>query len=200
MADAAEWRHPWRDGPLRRPVDVVEGWLLLVLGTALWAGALLVGALAGWIAYGQGVEQADQQRASRQPVQAEVVRDVSGGPGHWADGDGRVQKMRAEVRWTGTDGRPATGVTLVPADAGRGDRLEVWLDAYGRPTQPPMSPSDVWLGAVMAGTTVGLLGAGAAAGARVVVRRVAERRRMAQWEDEWERVEPEWRRRGAWGP
>ncbi|WP_149181937.1 hypothetical protein [Streptomyces sp. TRM49041] len=196
-ARAPVWRRRWREHPLRRPVDVAEAWLLLVLGAVLWSGALLAGVAAGGWAYGRTAAAAAEQAATRHQVTAEIVQDVSGAGPATTDGRTQAQKVRADVRWTGPDGRVGTGVASVPADAARGDRTAVWLDADGRVTEPPMSGGDVWSGAVVVGATVTALGVSAAAVAGAAVRGAARRYRAAEWEHEWRRVEPQWTRRGV---
>lgn len=190
------WRRRWREHPLRRPVDVAEAWLLLVLRGVLWTGALLAGVLAGAWAYGHAEGAAAEQAVSRHQVNAVIVEDVPDDR-PWADGRGHAPKIRVDVRWTAQDGRVGTGVAAVPANVERGDRTTVWVDAHGRITEPPMSRADVWTGALAVGATVLIVAGGGAASAGLAVHGAAARRREAQWEDEWRRVEPEWTGRDA---
>lgn len=183
----------WREHPLRRRVDVLEARLLLLIGSAVLVGAPAVGTAAGWYAYDHDRAAAAVQEASRRPVRAEVLEDAPAS----ADETGRLARVPVQVRWTTTDGHYATGAVPVPPGTGRGDRTEIWLDREGRVVTAPLNGRDVWAGALTAGLLGGALTAGAGAFAATAVRVACGRRRAAGWASEWDRVEPEWRRRPA---
>ncbi|MFR0354552.1 Rv1733c family protein [Streptomyces sediminimaris] len=187
------WR--WRRNPLRRRSDVIEAWTALVFAVLLLMGAPLAGALTGWWAHDEARAVAAAQRADRHRVRAEVVgRTPDRLP--TAQG-GRQHSYRAQVRWTD----PATGThtttARVPAGTRHGDKVVVWFDAKGRSVPPPPGSTAIWQHTV----TLGVAAAGGTAAAvllaNAVVRRVSTRHRLAEWEREWARTEPEWTRRRA---
>ncbi|MEU3663468.1 hypothetical protein AB0E77_27560 [Streptomyces sp. NPDC032940] len=187
------WR--WRRNPLRRRSDVVEAWTVLLVAVLLVVGAPLLGAFAAVGAQGQAQQVAEQQRAERHRVRATVVDRTPTRPSS-LEGGGE-QSYRATVRWTTPGGDTRTTVSRVPAGARQGDVIAVWLDARGRSVPPPPGDSAVWEHTVTVGafTTLGaaltvLLG-------HCVVHRTALRRRMAEWERDWERTEPQWTHRRA---
>ncbi|MEW2566725.1 hypothetical protein [Streptomyces sp. NPDC047070] len=182
----------WRHNPLCRRTDVVEAWTALVVSVVLWAGAPLAGLAAGWWAYDGARSTAVEQRAERHRVLATIVEgahtSAAGG-----EGDRRPVK-RVSVRWTEPGERARTGETRVPAGAGAGDRTYIWLDRQDRVVPAPTSDTVVW----QHGLAVGACAAGVAAGGvlalHALTRRVAARRRLAEWEREWALTGPEWAR------
>ena len=66
------WR--WRRNVLKRRVDVVEAWVVLVG----WVLALLVGVVAGLVAAGTVEQAVVRQRAESRQVPAVVVKDAPG--------------------------------------------------------------------------------------------------------------------------
>lgn len=187
------WRR--RRNPLRRRSDVIEAWTALVVAVLLLVGAPLAGAFAGWWAHDEARAVAAAQRADRHRVRAEVVGKA---PDRLPTAQGgRQHSYRVQVRWTD----PATGAhtttARVPAGARHGDKVVLWFDAKGRSVRPPPGSTAIWQHTV----TLGMAAAGATAAAvllaRAVVRRVSAGHRLAEWEREWARTEPEWTRRRA---
>jgi hypothetical protein len=187
------WR--WRRNPLRRRSDVVEAWTVLVVAVLLCVGAPALGVLSARWAHDQARSVAAEQRAERRQVRAEVTGQTPGTlPSAQAGGE---HFYRATVRWTEPDGSSRTAAARVPADTRRGEWVDVWFDARGREVPAPADDSLVRQHAVA-------VGACATAGAAVtvlfghtVVRRVALRHRMAEWDRAWARTEPQWTRRDA---
>ncbi|MFF8012544.1 hypothetical protein [Streptomyces sp. NPDC007929] len=186
------WR--WRRSPLRRRSDVVEAWTVLVVAVLVLVGAPLAGAVAAMWAHDEARSVAAEQRAERHRVRAEVIGTTDRLPSMQAGGQ---RAYRATVRWTEPDGTRRTATTRVPADTGRGDTVDAWFDDRGRAVLPPVDGSAVWQHTLTIGTC-------ATGGAVLVVlfghalvRKVAERHRMAEWERAWARTEPEWTHRRA---
>ncbi|MFH9001735.1 hypothetical protein ACH4E5_00560 [Streptomyces afghaniensis] len=187
------WR--WRRSPLRRRSDVVEAWTVLVVAVLILVGAPLAGAAAAWWAHGEARSVSAEQQAERHRVRAEVVGGRSDSlPSVQADGQ---RAYRATVRWTEPGEGARTATARVAGDARPGEVVDVWLDSRGRSVAPPADGTAVWQHTLTMGTCaaggvvlVVLLG-------HSVVRRVALRRRLAEWEREWARTEPEWTHRGA---
>ncbi|MFI9151619.1 hypothetical protein [Streptomyces sp. NPDC053367] len=188
-----DWR--WRPSELRRRSDVVEAWTVLAVGVLLLIGAPLVGFLAAWWAYGDADARADALRADRHTVRAEVVGDAPVAVPS-AQG-GRPLTQLAMVRWTGPAGAVHTGRAVIPADARRGDAVELWLDSRGRAVAPPPDSSTVWQHSVALGICGGAGTASVVLLGHCVVRRAAERHRLAEWERDWALTEPQWTGRRA---
>jgi hypothetical protein len=185
------WR--WRRNPLRRRSDVVEAWAKLVVALLILVAAPLAGALAGQWAHDDARAVAARQQADRHRVHAQVVGRM---PQTMPSAEGvRHQTVRATVRWT-PPGEPArTAPALVPAGTRQGQTVDVWFDARGRSVPPPPNGTMVWqqtltMGVCVAGGTAATVLLGHA-----VVRRLAMRRRLGEWEREWARTEPQWSRR-----
>lgn len=175
---------PKGTNPLIRPSDRFETWirrfLMLVLVLGLPAAALS----AGLTAYESSIRTVQAQSAERQEVAARLTSDVKG-----VATDG---KQRAQVRWTDDNGKVRTGTTLVKPGTPEGATLPVWLDREGTITSPPMTTltarTNGWFVGGMA--AVGVVGGLFAL--RAGTHRVLNRRRYAQWDTEWDLVEPLW--------
>ncbi|WP_338899864.1 hypothetical protein WBG99_33050 [Streptomyces sp. TG1A-60] len=187
------WR--WRPNPLRRRSDVVEAWTVLLVVLLLLIGAPAAGVAAGRWAHRDAQAHAAAERAARDRVSAVVVE---GAPAAAPSEHGGKQPMSwVRARWTEPDGGSRTGQARVPAGTERGDRADVWLDAAGRSVQAPPTDTDVWERALATGTcaTGGVVGVVLVG--HFVVRRVAIRHRLAEWEREWARTGPDWGHRWA---
>jgi hypothetical protein len=181
------WR--WRRSPLRRTSDLVEAWVLL----AAWVIGLAGGAAAGVLTVVAADRSFDRHRAERREVTAVVVerapkavddKGTDGSHGEWA-----------VVRWTVPDGSVRTGREQVAPGTVAGSSVRVWIDRRGVLASRPSSEAEAWLEAAV-------LGGAASVTAGTVVwvcahgtRELLDRRRMAQWAVEWERVAPRWGRR-----
>ncbi|MER7900206.1 hypothetical protein ABTX62_29870 [Streptomyces sp. NPDC096046] len=187
------WR--WRRSPLRRRSDVVEAWTRLVAAVLVLVGAPLAGVAAASWAHDEARSVSAEQRAERHRVRVEVVGRK--GDTLAAVQAGRQHTYRATVRWTEPGGGTRTSTARVPADARRGEAVDVWFDRQERNVLPPMDDTAVWQHTLTLGTC-------AAGGAVLVVllghyliRRVALRRRLAEWDRAWARTEPRWTHRRA---
>ena len=187
------WR--WRHNPLRRRSDVIEAWTALMVAVLVFVGAPLAGALAGWWTHDEAQGVAATQRAERHRVRAEVV-------GRTPDQlptvqGGRQHSYRVDVRWKD----PVTGAhttnARVPAGALHGDTVALWFDSRGKIVPPPPSSTAIWQHTLTIGVTVTGGAVAVVLLANAVVHRVATGRRLAEWEREWARTEPEWTRRRA---
>lgn len=181
--------------PLRRRSDVVEAWTALAVAVLVCVGAPLMGAVTARWAHDEARTTAEEQRADRHRVRAEVVERPAGpGPSSRTD-EQRVP--RATVRWTEPGEGRRTAVARVPANARPGDTVHVWFDSRGRNVPPPVDNASVWQHSIGMGTFAAGV---SAAGVLLVhrgVREAAMRRRLAEWERAWARTEPQWARRGA---
>ncbi|MEW2609882.1 hypothetical protein AB0937_06650 [Streptomyces sp. NPDC047880] len=167
---------------LRRRVDVVEAWVVL----AGWLLALLGGLLAGLLAAGTVEQAVERQRAESRQVRAVVVEDAPGPSQTRTASDHRVW---GKVRWTAPDGTAHREEARVPARAPAGSTLPVWVNRSGDLTSPPVSGGEAWLHTAMGGALAGIFSGSAALGATWLVRMALDRRRMKQWDAEWERID-----------
>ncbi|MEV5439420.1 hypothetical protein AB0K80_25915 [Streptomyces sp. NPDC052682] len=179
------WR--WRRNPLRRRSDLIEAWIVL----AGWVLALLGGLAAALLTADAVQRAADRQRAGSHPVTAVVVERAKDGV---PAGEGTDSRVWATVRWTAPDGSKRTDDARVAPRAATGTTVTVWTDGQGQVTAEPMTEGEArWnavAGGVLAALGVSVLSVGTVSAARLGL----ERRRMAQWDAEWERIDRRWGR------
>ncbi|MEU9137543.1 hypothetical protein AB0D33_16510 [Streptomyces sp. NPDC048404] len=187
------WR--WRRNPLRRRSDVVEAWWALAVCVLVFVGAPLVGAGAAWWTYDGAQAHAAARRAAQHHVRAVLVEDVPTAvpsrPG------ARPRSSSARVRWTEPDGTRQTRLVGVPPGLRRGTSVDVWTDARGRIVRPAPSSSMILQQALAMGVFTSAGTVSVLFVAHLCVRRALARRRLAQWEHDWARTEPDWTRRTA---
>jgi hypothetical protein len=170
---------------LRRPVDRIEGAVLVVLSAALLV-AVAVAAVLGMHTY-------QSQRAASASLHPAVAVLIQAGPFY-----GSLARIgRAEARWRDSGGGKRSGLlTTVSAPgivgAAAGARITVWLDRSGQPVAPPSSRVAMVLFALAKG-------AAAAGGAGLALlicyalcRLALDRRRLAAWESAWSLTGPRW--------
>lgn len=182
------WR--WRSNPLRRRSDRVEAWIVLVT----WVVAVLGGVITGVFTAGAVSQSFVLRRAEAHAVSAVLTEDAPRTPPVTADGTGG-DTVWAAARWTGVDGRAHTGRSEVEPAAEAGTRVTVWTGRTGELVARPPAPAESTLQAAAAGALAALGAGGTAwAGGRLARSRL-DRRRLADWEAEWQRVGPQWRKR-----
>ncbi|MGV9941323.1 Rv1733c family protein [Streptomyces sp. NPDC003401] len=172
--------------PLRRPSDRFECWCRRVLVVVLLLGLPAAAVSAGTAAYEASMDTVRAQTAERHQVTARLTADVVG--------DDRATRP-AQVRWTDTDGVVRTGAALVRSGTPAGATVRVWVDRKGTVTGPPASGLNAttsgWLMGGMAAFGVVATSGAAWTGTRLLL----DRRRYAQWDAEWNAVEPRWSER-----
>ncbi|MET8945793.1 hypothetical protein ABZX30_19970 [Streptomyces sp. NPDC004542] len=178
------WR--WRQNPLRRHSDVVEAWIVLVT----WICALVGGSLAG-AAAARSTDEAFAAREAQVHTVSAVLTDEAPAnpPAGTGDDDGRVW---AAVRWTGADGTVHSDRAKVVPGAPVGTRITVWTDSSGRVVAAPVTGASATLQAALTGALVAPSVSAAVWTAGWGIRTRLIRRRMAEWDQEWEQVGPEW--------
>jgi hypothetical protein len=102
----------------------------------------------------------------------------------------------ATATWRVADGRSTTRVVPLPDGAQAGDVVDVVTDASGEVLDPPSTPRELVLEAVVAGAAAFAGVLGAAWAAHALAGRALGRCRAREWEDEWAAVEPGWSRPG----
>jgi hypothetical protein len=170
---------------LRRPVDRIEGAVLVVLSAAFLV-AVAMAAVLGTHAY-------QSQRAASASLHPAVAVLIQAGPFY-----GSVTHIgQAEARWRDRWGGKRSGVlTTVSAPgivgAAAGARIPVLLDRSGQPVAPPGSRVAMVSNALVKGAAAAG-GAGVALLICYVLCRLAlDRRRLAAWESAWSLTGPRW--------
>ncbi|MET8563795.1 hypothetical protein ABZV75_25710 [Streptomyces flaveolus] len=183
---STKWLWRRRSNPLRRPEDIIEAWVVL----AVWVIMVIGGAVAALVTVRGAEQEFTEQRAHRHPVPAVLIGDAPrGGSADWST-DSRV---RAPVRWTAPDGTLRTGRALVEQGLKSGARVTVWQDDQGRLTvSPAASRAEGHVEAALFGTGAALAAAAPVFGAGAFARARLDRRRMAHWDQEWDRVGRLW--------
>jgi len=170
---------------LRRPVDRIEGVVLVAL-SAVFLAAVAFACVVGTHTY-------QSQRAATaglRPAAAVLLQD---GPA--VGGPGRVGQ--AEAQWFEPGGGQQSGVlTIVTAPdiagAAAGARISVWLNRSGQPAAPPADQAAMIIYALMAGAVVAGLAGLALLSVYALCRLALDRRRLAMWESAWDRTGPRW--------
>jgi hypothetical protein len=181
--------YPGRN-PLARGADRAEA-AVVVLFVLLAMVLVPVMLTLGSLTYSNLAEQSARQHRDRHEAVAVLTEDASA-TSAGSHGEAVSGRSKVSAWWRLPNGTTRDG--LVEADDGTkaGAEVPVWLDASGRPVNPPMSTEDFvgagvlvalfgWLGAV------GLLGLGCWG-----LHHVLDRRRYRGWDAEWTRVEPGW--------
>ncbi|MGW5735948.1 MULTISPECIES: Rv1733c family protein [Streptomyces] len=179
------WR--WRRNPLRRRSDVVEAWTRVLLGAVMVLGAPLSGVFAGALTYDTLHTRADRQRTDGRVVPATLLENAPA-----VGGTSSRPIHPVTVRWTDRGGTVRTATAKVPAGATAGSRTGLWLDPRGRATAAPMAEDVQWGTAITAGCGAALVVWTFTGGFWMTVRAVAQRRRLAEWEQAWARTAPRW--------
>jgi hypothetical protein len=171
---------------LRRPVDRIEGTVLVAL-TAAFLVAMAVASVLGVHTY-------QSQRAASAGLRPVVAVLSQAGP--WSYGS-LAQLGQTEARWRDPEGSERSGVLTTATAPGivgaaAGARIPVWLDRSGQPVAPPDGQVTMIVNALAASSAVA-----GGAGLTVLVcyglcRLVLDRRRLAAWESAWSRTGPRW--------
>ena len=170
---------------LRRPVDRIEGAVLVAFSTAFLV-AIVVASILGAHTY-------QSQRAASVGLRPVVAVLIQAGPFYGSP----AQLGQAEARWRDPrDGEQsgvlttATTPSIIGATAGA--RVPVWLDRAGQPVAPPGGQVTMIVNALAVGAAV-------AGGAGMVLlisyalcRLALDRRRLAAWESAWSLTGPRW--------
>ncbi|NEA60772.1 hypothetical protein G3I60_43075 [Streptomyces sp. SID13666] len=163
------------------------------------AALLLLGVPAAAITTGAVVHTtaraaARDQRATRHTVPAVLLEDApSAVPGASGTGD----RFPVKVRWGTPGGTDRTGTAKAAADSPRGSTTAVWVGPSGQQASAPMSSGQVASLTAVAVTAGGVLAIALLVTVRGLIRRATDRRRMAEWEQEWSQVGSTWGRHPA---
>lgn len=176
--------------PLRRRLDLIDGWLLPVAIVAiLILGPIAAGAAGLWAHAGNMAMQRAEK--SWHQVSAVLLEPV---PGPLFSNNGANSWLVwAPARWA-VSGRPHTGNVPVPAGTSAGTAVTVWLDRAGKVQVPPLTAGGARNRIVVA-AAFALAGLVALVTVLAVAARwLLNRRRLAGWEAAWLSVGPQWSR------
>ena len=171
---------------LRRPVDRIEGTVLVAL-TAAFLVAMAVASVLGARMY-------QSQRAASAGLRPVVGVLIQAGPSFH---DSLAQLGQAEARWRDPGGSEQSGVLTTATAPGiigaaAGARIAVWLDRSGQPVAPP-GGQVAWIVNALAPSAAVAVGAGVTLLACYgLCRLVLDRRRLAAWESAWSLTGPRW--------
>ncbi|MFG1665885.1 hypothetical protein [Streptomyces sp. Y7] len=190
------WVHPlslwqWRHNPLRRSTDRLQGWIALALLLLVPFLGMVAMFTIGDAAYRHYVTTAANQRQTRHLTTGVLTHDA---PRHPEPGSAEARKTRypATVRFTDQQGRTRTARTDVLPGLSVNSEVDVWVDADGSLTEPPLAAEQIrsrtmgW--AILAFLAVAMAG-GAVYGTAA---HVLHRRNMTEWESQWAETEPRW--------
>ncbi len=169
---------------LRRPVDRIEGVVLVALSAA-FLSAVAFACIVGTHTY-------QSQRAATvglRPAAAVLLQD---GPTV-----GLARVGQAEAQWFVPGSGQQSGVLTTEttpdiAGAAGGARISIWLNRSGQPAAPPAGQAVMVLYALVAGAMVAGLAGLALLLVYALCRLVLDRRRLAAWESAWDRTGPRW--------
>jgi hypothetical protein len=171
---------------LRRPVDRIEGAVLVALAAAFLVALAVASVL--------GVHTYQSQRAAAAGLRPVVAVLSQAGPLSYGI---VARRGQAEARWRDPGGSEQSGVLTTEtapgiAGAAAGARIPVWLDRSGQPVAPPGGQAAMVVNALAPSTAVA-----GGAGITLLVcyglcRLVLDRRRLAAWESAWSLTGPRW--------
>jgi len=171
--------------PLRRATDRVETAVLALLVAVFLIGAPFAALAAGAWVHGMARQTQLAQEASRHQVTA-VVLTVA------AASAGEELVLEAQVRWLAPDGREVTHEVPVPSGTVAGGKVLVWTDRTGSFTDAPLSDSQVAEQTTIAEVTGVIATAGVLALVGVLTLWTINKRRMADWDADWQATGPRW--------
>jgi hypothetical protein len=170
---------------LRRPVDRIEGAVLVALS------AVFLVAVA--MAFVLGAHVYQSQRAASAGLRPAVAVLIQAGPFY----GGLTHLGKAEARWRAPGGGEQSGVLTTATTPGiigaaAGARVPVWLDRSSQPVVSPGGQVTMIINALAVGAAVAG-GAGIALLICYALCRLAlNRRRLAAWESAWSLTGPRW--------
>lgn len=159
---------------------------------ATWLFVVLAGVFAG-----QGAAGAMRHGIAARGADSFAVRAVlTENAAHSAQpvseyGGGTVW---ARARWTAPDASTHTGLVRVRPAERAGTPVTVWTDRAGGLVTAPVTEAQAQRQAWLVGALAGVCAAGGTWACGRLVRGGLDRQRMAEWDREWERVGPRWRR------
>jgi hypothetical protein len=171
--------------PLERTSDRVQSWAGRTLVVLLLLG--LPAAVISTDAYvcHASMHTVHLQATTRRPATAQLLRSAPLAPSQ--------TNVEAAARVTGAGRAPYVATATVAPGTAAGTTMSVWVDTrsgaiVSAPLTVAQASHDARLAAAMAVPALPLT----AFGLWLALRWALNRMRFAQWDDEWERVEPRW--------
>jgi hypothetical protein len=181
----------WDGNPLRRGIDRAESLAMTVLiGVLVIAGPVLAVSVAR-VADAAALRQQHAEKGWY-PTTATLEQGADESMSDGSDWD--IAWVKA--RWTLLDGRVEKGLVPAALDARAGQQLTIWLTPAGHLTHPRLSETDIRDQVTFAVLLTVTGWAVALALGALAVRVLANRRRMAGWQREWDVSGPLWSRQG----
>jgi hypothetical protein len=177
--------------PVCRPVDRFEGILRTIVALALIA-ALSISTLVGLTAYARTSAAATHVRHQLHRTSVTLLEDVPNGAGDTTT-SASPPHPGVQARWTQPDGSMRTGSVYTRELAHKGQRVMVWMNAFGDPVRPPVERGDLVVRAVLHGLAIASIACLALWMLYGLTRRHLNRRRDAAWTREWLLVAGGWR-------
>ncbi len=176
--------------PLHRTVDRIESAIILC---AVLVALLItpVAAAVGTAVRNASEHAAAQRRAVLSQVQARTLENTESA---LPDAPGQVTS-RVRVAWTDPAGWPREGRTNVAIGTKKDTEVTVWLDGSGAITAPPRPAGDSAAVGGAVGLSLAMMSWLLIAGLARLSVVPLNRRRMRDWEREWEAVATRWRHR-----
>jgi hypothetical protein len=178
------------DNPLRRRTDLIDAWLVPVAIVAFLALCPLVLSVTGsWMRAANASER--QAQAGWHHVTAVLLQPA---PGPQQSNHGVNSWITwIPARWSEAGVQHTADVPALSGSRA-GTAVTVWLDKPGKVVAPPLTPGQARsrvLDARLAGLAVLAV---LFAIMIIFVRRILDRRRLAEWESAWLSVGPTWSR------
>ena len=164
-----------RRNPLRRNVDRVET-LARVLAIIL-LGCVVPIALA----VGAAAHRHDTAIPPAFRVSATILRDAPATVGY----DSQPTPADTSASWRTGDGTFHSGLVQVSPPVRRGERLPIWVDRAGHPTDPPMTAGGIVIDQIATVTTVLALAAIVLGSLLLLLRVHLNKLRLARWDRDW---------------
>jgi hypothetical protein len=180
----------WDGGPLRRSVDRAESLAMAALVVAFVAAGPLLAIFVGRAADAAALRLQRAQLSSESYVRAVLVQSAGQAV------DGYLDAAFPRAKWTAPDGQQRRGWVGTGLNARAGQPVWIWVDRAGAQEPGPLAEGDI-RDQVMFSILVAITGLAIVLGAAAVtVRVLADRRRMAGWQRDWEASGPLWSRQG----
>jgi hypothetical protein len=171
--------------PLERTSDRVQSWAgrILVVLTLLGLPAAVISTDA--YVHHVSMHTVHVQTATRRPATAQLLQSAPQAPSE--------SNVVAAARVTGAGRAPYTATVMVAPGTTAGTVMSVWVDTRsGAIVSAPLTAAQASHNAGLAAAMVVPALPLTAFGLWLALRWVLNRMRFAQWDGEWERVEPQW--------
>lgn len=176
--------------PLARTADRTEA-TLAILVVGIWLLALPIVAAGGSLWWPEASAAAMEEQHTRVSTSAVLTANAADFLLS-AQGNPISGQVPVPARWVALDGSERTGTVSATGGAKSGDTVQVWVDRSGNLAAAPMSSTGAAILVVVAATGAWLAIGALLATCWLTLRWRLNLRRLARWDDDWKRVEPQW--------